>query len=119
MPINFETFSLFSTGYIVGLSSSTGFFAFVIQKYFVQNGGFSKKVLWTTSVCVNILMCTLNPIILIALFVVGNDGMQRSDFWQRMVLFLAGIIVGLVVVVVSVLAINRVISRSAIEITGT
>lgn len=106
MKINFEIVALFSTGYLVGLSTASAFIAASVKKYCLNEKSSYRSLIWTFFVCLNIFLGAINPVILIAIFVVG-DNPHRQDFWLRISIFLSGIILGAFLVLFSMAAIGK------------
>jgi uncharacterized membrane protein len=102
-----EVIALFGSGYVCGLSGISGFIFQALRRFNKQTWTIAKETAWAAGVCLNILLGTLVPILLIALVVVGDGGLDRPDFWPRILLFVVGILAGLALVLFGVMQVSK------------
>jgi fatty acid desaturase len=93
-----EVITLFGSGYVCGLSAISGFVFQALRRFNRQTWTTAKEIAWAAGACLNILLGCLVPILLIAIVVVGDGGLERSDFWPRILLFVVGVLAGVALV---------------------
>jgi hypothetical protein len=89
----FEIFVLFGGGYICGLSIGSGFAFQIVRKLFADTWNAKKEAIWIALAMPNILICTVMPVILVAVLVIGGRS-EQADFWQRLGWLAVGVLTG-------------------------
>ena len=98
---SFDILAIFGIGYLVGLSIITGFILAEIRRHFVNGHAVWRDVAWTAFACVNIFFGSINAVTALIMFVVGDGGIERTDFWPRAIVYVIGIGLGVAFVAVS------------------
>jgi hypothetical protein len=94
MKFNFEVLAIFGIGHVVGLSIGSGLVLAEIRRYFVHGYPVWRDVAWTAFACANVLFCSISTVTAMAMFVIGDGGWDREDFWPRAVIYATGISLG-------------------------
>ena len=89
----FEIFVVFGGGYLCGLSIGSGFAFQVIRKLFADTWSAKKEAIWIALAMPNILICTVMPVVLVAVLVM-EDRPEQADFWQRFGWLVVGVLTG-------------------------
>lgn len=105
-----EIFLLAGAGYVCGLAVSSGFILSVLMQLYVKDKAAWRMLAWAVYMIVNTVTAGLIPIFLVGVLVVGNHP-NRPDFWPRILLFGAGIGIGMLFVLVSAHLIGRHLRR--------
>lgn len=101
MVFHFDILAIFGIGYLVGLSIITGFILAEIRRRHVHGKPVWRDVAWIAFACINIFLGAINAVTAFIMFVAGDGGMGRGDFWPRAVVYVAGIGVGAAFIAVS------------------
>jgi hypothetical protein len=100
----------FSFGYVSGISIISGFVMQAIYATKIKmSSDWRKHFLWGFVAFINVAICALSPLFLLALSVFRNPG---DGFVIELSFFLAGLFVGIGLTFVSVLIINSELKKS-------
>lgn len=112
-----EVLVLFGTGYVCGLSITSGFMFQAIRKFNQGYWSRAREVVWLLVASANILVGSITPILLIALTVI-EDKPDRLDVWPRLGLFALGALAGAVLVFFGFAQINKGVRQMLAKGTG-
>ncbi|MBD9480790.1 hypothetical protein [Pseudoxanthomonas sp. PXM02] len=100
-----EVFVLFGSGYLCGLSTTSGFILQGLKKIFANRWNKRLEATWIAAWAFHAIVCSLMTVLLIALAVVG-DQPGRPDYWPRFTVYALGVLGGMAFVFLSAHLVN-------------
>lgn len=100
-----DAVALLASGYVSGLSISSGFILSLIHQFFVKDRHRRRQVAWILAMVSNMALCTLGAVFVMVFLVYGKDA-GRFFFWQRLGVFVIGVSLGALFVMAAVRLMN-------------